>query len=460
MTRRAGLVGFWLAAIALCSVGLLYITWKAFLNTEHQGAGQGLVDFRIFWLAGRLWWQGQSPYDYGRFQAENQAQFGDLSADIIDPAANLFPYFPYSSLVFLPLGAFNFSLAFALWNGVNYALLLAAIALSWRLARGCEPLLPRSWLPKRAASLPRTPPQRLEEGASEKKSAAAKSPENSQPRSRRDPRGYWSAFYFSTFQGTAMTFFLGQTSLLASFGWLVAIAAAQQPLRGWCWLLGSLGVYLLLLKPQLAVVLLAALLAGGRYRLLLGGGAIALVGWLVAIARSSFAASTTDFVAILARYHSIAPNQPERLTGLVHLLDYLGWSLPPPVILGLGLAFGGAIGWRWLRAGFAAANLAPELAIALLLAATFLMPLHVNDLLLSGTLAAIALTRPWSQSWLLAPGLLLLWRAGNWSSLLNWYHPATEPGDANLLASVAIVLLLAGTLALTYRNTLLQNRVR
>ncbi len=418
----------WRLAIALLGLSLTYITWKAFLAPAHQGVSQGIVDFRIFWLAGRLWLRGRSPYDEASFQAANQQYFGHVGSDIIDPAANIFPYLPYSSLVFLPLGALSFETALRLWTLLNYLLLAGVIGLSGYLLGG-------DGFAKTARAPVASPQEhRLQRWRSSLWEAA------------RTPAWTLGAAYYCTFQGTAMIFFLGQTSLLASLGGLLALAAARQPASGLPLVLGSLGVYSLVLKPQLAVVFLGALLASGRWPLLVGGGAIAGLGWLLAISRTGFTANTTDFLATLARYQTLAPNQPQRLTGIIHLLDYGGGSVGSPLLLGLGLLTGAWLGWQFR------ADLTRPRSLVLLVILTLLMPLHLNDLVLSGLIAIAARRWPPAAGLLLAPGLLLLWRAGNGSRLLHWYHPATEPGDANLVASVGLVLLLAGMLVILGRS--------
>ncbi|WP_231636856.1 hypothetical protein, partial [Planktothricoides sp. SR001] len=46
-------------AIFVFALSLLYISVKViFPNTPSQG-----LDFRLIWLAGRLWSDGQNPYD-------------------------------------------------------------------------------------------------------------------------------------------------------------------------------------------------------------------------------------------------------------------------------------------------------------------------------------------------------------------------------------------------------------
>ena len=131
-------------------------------------------------------------------------------------------------------------------------------------------------------------------------------------------------------QATAITVYIGQTSILIYFGFSAIIFGILKERPA----ILIVGLVFVALKPQIGVVAIAAVAALRRHRwTLLPTAAIGLVSIAPIIVGGDFRATTEGFFSSLTRYNLAGSNSPGDLTGLINILDYLSSSSIHPFIL-------------------------------------------------------------------------------------------------------------------------------
>lgn len=412
-------------AIFVFALSLLYISVKViFPNTPSQG-----FDFRLIWLAGRLWSDGQNPYDIDIFKASYLAVFG------LGPNTHFWVYPPSWSCISVAFSIFPFSVAEFLWRLANYLALFGIVAITG--------LLLYDW---KICCL-------------------------------RDPRLYLGATYCYLLQATPVVISIGQTSILSTFGFILALYGMRQSSL----LLSVLGLYILSLKPQIALVFFISLLVGGYFRIVVLAVLLSIASSGIAFLFSGIGQNIKGFLINLNRYSSdsnFSANLPPDLTGLSNLLDYFGYEkLSSPKFILMAVIVGLVMGlvmrvfgitfrdWEKLQLPLQKKWDPPILWIITMLSSTFfVMPLHTYDAVWLSPVAILSLYCSRLTWLLLLPGLLMIFRDGNLAQITGIYHPDVVIFQGSLLVSLGAFILLIGsviaiTISLKYSRRFQQNEV-
>jgi hypothetical protein len=103
-----------LAIWALAGIG--YLAQKIFLSANSDGFD---LDFRMVWLAGKIWASGGDPYGPA-FAKEYLEEFRESGINMY------WVYPPYWYTLALPFGVLPFGVSRFLWNALNLLLLIAS----------------------------------------------------------------------------------------------------------------------------------------------------------------------------------------------------------------------------------------------------------------------------------------------------------------------------------------------
>ncbi|OUC13825.1 MAG: hypothetical protein B0A82_15275 [Alkalinema sp. CACIAM 70d] len=393
-------------SIVLFVFSFLYVSVKIVLaNIPAQG-----LDFRLIWLAGKLWLEGKNPYDNSVFQAAYLPVFG------VGPNTHFWVYPPSWSLISTVFGMFPFSVAESLWRLFNYLALLGIVAVSglmlhhWNLFQ---------W---------------------------------------NDARFYMGATYLYLLQATSVVISIGQTTILSTFGFMLTIYGIGQSSLP----LAVLGMYIVALKPQLAFAFFVSLMAVGYYRLVFLAVLLTMFSSEIAFLSTGITANIQGFLDNLNRYSTdlhLSANLPPDLTGLVNLLDYLIYpktiSLSPRISVVISILLGLVIGFlmRRYQISFSIKDAASnyfnqrrEIIISWIMTVLssiyFLTPLHSYDAVLLGPIGIFSLYLRRAKLLFLIPILLLIMRAGNIAQITGIHHPGSKIFRDSLIVSLSSFILL------------------
>ena len=381
-------------AVFACS-GILYLAPKvlpilSFRPDDH-------FDFRMMWLAGKVWASGQNPYDTASYPNEYYEAFNRARV-----AFWFYP--PYWYPLIVPFGLLPFRIALSIWKIINFSLLIGATHL---IARALADVAYQKYMPIFLAGIG----------------------------------------FVCFMQATAVAIWSGQSSVLVYFG-LAAMIFGILKARP---LLLVIGLVFLALKPQIGIVAFAAIAALKHYRwTILPAGAICLLATAPIAITADYRASIEGFLASLAQHSKLSANAPSNMTGLVHLSDYL-FSISN-VSLGTQIGFLMAIICAVVVFFNMSLNKTPEIqhaqrqiaSLVLFVASTFfLIPLHYYDLVSLAILLMVIVAIPLAGRWLIALGLLLCFRPGNF-----WVAFGVTNSDIldGRLASAGLFLLVVGAL--------------
>ncbi|KOR33815.1 hypothetical protein AM228_27590 [Planktothricoides sp. SR001] len=293
----------------------------------------------------------------------------------------------------------------------------------------------------------------------------------------RDPRLYLGATYCYLLQATPVVISIGQTSILSTFGFILALYGMRQSSL----LLSVLGLYILSLKPQIALVFFISLLVGGYFRIVVLAVLLSIASSGIAFLFSGIGQNIKGFLINLNRYSSdsnFSANLPPDLTGLSNLLDYFGYEkLSSPKFILMAVIVGLVMGlvmrvfgitfrdWEKLQLPLQKKWDPPILWIITMLSSTFfVMPLHTYDAVWLSPVAILSLYCSRLTWLLLLPGLLMIFRDGNLAQITGIYHPDVVIFQGSLLVSLGAFILLIGsviaiTISLKYSRRFQQNEV-
>lgn len=249
--------------------GILFLGGALFLLYRSVVAPRPEVDFRFFWLAGRLWQMGYDPYS-DAFRALGEATL---------PAGNEVLYW------FYPPQWWIISRGLALFD------LPTALAI-WRLASSGIILLGSFWMALRLLPV------------AEWRSAAAAA----------------IAGYAALIEPTANLLAFGQSSAPIFLAMAMIVV-------GYCrssTMLVAIGMALFSLKPQVGAIvfLMLAMVPATRLAALIGV-AIAAIGCLPQIASFGVVASIQEYLANLSQWGTLGSNTMLTSSGPFHLLARL-----------------------------------------------------------------------------------------------------------------------------------------
>lgn len=381
-------------------IGILYLAAKA-LPIHSAAPAEGL-DFRVFWIAGKLWNSGGNPYGPA-FIKEYLTTFG-MKAD----ALWLYPPYWYSIVSLFSLLPYQISAN--VWRISNFALVIAANHL---IARALADTTRQKYLPLFLGGLG----------------------------------------YACLMEATAMTIFLGQTSILIYFGFAAMIFGL---LKGRPSIL-ILGLTFLALKPQIGLLAFVAVATLRRYRwtILPAASICALATVSISITANAYA-SIIGFFVNLARQSGISANSPPNLVGFSHIAGHLlsySTSLSGTLVLTSAavicvVAVFSNLSFRQMSGP---TNTQHELAnLTLFMALIFLLvPLHTYDIVALAALPGMLLALPRTGKSLIGLGLLICFRPRNLSEALGITNPMSQGFPEAHLVSLAIVIILIGAICAT-----------
>ncbi|MFN6952588.1 MAG: glycosyltransferase 87 family protein [Albidovulum sp.] len=392
--RLVTIVLLWLVGVSFALV--------AVMATER--AGDPGYDFRYFWLAGRLWAEGISPYG---------PVFAEAGARLI-PAGHVPEIWPYPPNLWLPavaISPLSLTTAWAVWLVAEVvALAVASAVLAWGLP---------VWLI---------------------------------PGGQRRPAFVRLAFFcghlalVATLEATHLAVYVGQSALFIHLGATMLLAGIARGRSG----LATAGLVCVCMKPQVGAVVALALLVSGR-----AGAHIvlraALVSLLLVLPPMAIRPTVVlDWLQTLGAYDGATlANMAVAMTGLRHLLWMAtGWDIGNLSAMAATMAAALAVA-LWLRDA-AARDAAGRvrLLVAEFLVVLAFAPLHMYDFVLFGIglLALFGARGPRLAAAVVGAAAFV--KPTDVHVLLSGQHPTSFfPGST--LATVGALILLAVALAPT-----------
>jgi hypothetical protein len=395
-----------LGLCGLAALGVVHMGSQIFVS--HDTA-LGL-DFRLVWLAGKLWLSGENPYS-SAFARHYLALFG--------PSINMYwSYPPWWYPISAPLGLAPFDVAFRLW-------LLADTGLT----------VVGTWLVARAVALRRT----------------------SEP---------WPVFlvglaFACTMQATEIAIYIGQTSFVVYFGLAAVISGLLTSKQ----ILVIVGLFFMALKPHLGLVAFISVLALPNYRwTTVAAGALCL---LAATGTSDYVNTFKGFIENLALYAhpGNSLNNPENLTGVTNIVNAL-FDTPSnslfSVFLALVASAGGFVALWLYRDAEASGNQESKLSSLMVFVALTLLfvPLHAYDMvpLTIVLILGLFITSVWKYPILVAAVLCNHPRV--FAVRMHLVNPRSLDFPESLFLSVMLIVILVssiGALAAARRSTSAQD---
>ena len=363
--------------MAAALAGLAYVIPKFF----QPGGG---LDFKLIWLAGKLWSEGKNPYGE-EFLNAYLPEFG------AGPNTHFWVYPPYWFPISTFFAHFSFGTALWLWGILNIALLITG---TYLIARCCT---------------------------------------------RNDQGRFWlvfgaALFFVCTMQATAVTASIGQTSVLVYFGFsclLYGISSGRVSLV-------ALGLTVLALKPNIGLFAFLAVAMMPKFRIAtLFSGALCLVSSAVLVPHHE---QIAGFLKALAKYYdpNLTANGPANLVGLIHFLPFMHAT----AILAAGLI---AMIAMQRRFGGSADDVIGSFPLFVVIT-LFFTSLHSYDLVALGIpFMALIVDRHW-QRWAVLAGLLICYRSGNLALSTGLSLEASDIFPESTIASVGTAVVLLGLL--------------
>lgn len=372
----------WYAPYIL-SVAFLVLS-QVYLFPKVMVTDNGL-DFRLIWLAGRLWSEGMSPYSEAFLDAY-RINFGN------GPISHFWVYPPYWWIISRPLGGLPFETALMVWNIANYTLLILAAAMASMLQKNGSNALPCAM------------------------------------------RFILILALLSFVQATPFAISIGQTTFLVLSGLALLLRSSLTHDK----LLCALGVSLVMLKPNYGLFIVICMLwnrwTWGPIAAVVGAYIAAI--FLAAIP-SGLVETVSGFLGNLSLYSAphVSANQPENQTGIVHLAEVFGVSMYPAFALGLSLAIAVVTGL--------VVRPSTEALLVVAIATAFLVPLHTYDLTFCVFLVVVLLARGTpAVAMICLISLIFLVRPANLAALSGVTNPASMSSfQGSLVASIGLALL-------------------
>jgi hypothetical protein len=374
--------------------GLAYLLPKIIpIHGELPSSG---LDFRLIWVAGRLWAVGGDPYG-PLFLTHYQDAFGPK------PDIQFWVYPPYWYPIAVPLSFLPFAVSNILWKVFNLSLLIGATHL---IARALANI------------------------------SGAK---------------YWSIFlggfgFACLMQATATTLFIGQTSILVYFGIALTFFGLLKSRPSFV----TIGLVFLALKPHMGIVAFAAIAALPRYRLaMVSAAGICFLGTLPIAAIGDYRAAIEGFLSRMLEYSQMRATAPPEMTGLLQIADHFSIPISREVLIGSAI-ISAFVNFRLSPlnnsptaegAMSAVARLALLLAIML-----FLIPLQPYNHVALACLLMMIMAFPLSGRWLIGLGLAMCLRPGNVSTAIGLSNPSSIYFPESFFMSLGLGAVFLGTI--------------
>lgn len=379
--------GLFLAAL----LGLSNMLWRVRGDLE-------IVDFRLFWVAGRAWIAGMNPYHQAQYEAMGTALAGGWSPVMI------WPYPPHALPLIVPFSLLSYEAGLIVWNAAGILLSIIGALLLGRLFG----------------------------------------------RSSREALALAAAViaYLGLMSASGSTLQVGQTSFFILSG-IILIAwgiGREAPL------IGGIGMAIVMLKPHIGLVLCCTIpfFFHAGVRMTAWGVALTLLASIPGFAIGGVGPTIGGLMHNLVDYRAIAYNTPGHMTGVANLIrTATGHDMSALVMSLVGCAVSLAIMTTLrLRRGKAGRPEPSDAAAAYLLVslatvAAFVV-LHVYDLMILCPLVAILPRMGWTAAITWSAPLIILMRPENLGKLVGLEDagaPVAAVGGVLLLAlGIAIIL--------------------
>ena len=331
--------------LALLFVWFALVTMSLLVGMAVERAGEPGYDFRYFWVAGKVWAQGISPYGGPFIEA----------APRLITSGNIPEIWPYPPNLWLPsvgLALFDIETAWQIWLAIQF---LAIVSASAALA---------FWLPLTRVSV-----------------ALSQSIEITR-------LGFCCLHiaFMASLEAMHLSVFVGQISVLVYLCVALILCGLA---RGWHGLV-IVGLAVTYMKPQIGAVLAVALMLSGRQgvRLVVASALVSLV--LIMPPMLVKATVVLDWLHEIGAYDGITlANMAVAMTGIRHLLwIFTATDIGNTPALGITL-FASSVVALFLRRA-AGRNgqpwpvLATDMIIAQVLVIMAFSPLHMYDFVLIG----------------------------------------------------------------------------
>lgn len=366
---------------------LAYLTLKALFDPAET------IDFKYFWLAGDLWSEGQNPY--GPIYAERgEALFTGSNR----PTWMVYP--PYWYPLAVGVAQIPYEIADPLWKAASGGMIVLGGLLIWNTLR--QSLGDPDWLRTGAFAL-----------------------------------------FIGAGSATAISLSLGQSAPLIFLALALFIHARMTGSRLWM----ALALALLMLKPHLGLAFSALALARPYWWPALSAAVVICVAAsLPALLPFGLVETLRGYAGELSRYGTVDVNAPPATTGLRNLLALAtGYDASAIILALVGALVALGVGLTGRHNDVSAPQVAAAETALVLAIAGLMAPLHTYDLIVMGALILLSLHMAiWAQL-VLGLGLLLILRVNNLALITGWMHPASSNSPGSLLASGALVAILAAS---------------
>lgn len=376
---------FVLAGFLVGVLGLLYLSKKALFDDADT------VDFKFIWLAGRLWNDGISPYSQD-FRAAGESLFVGLNR----PTHWFYPpnWWPVSATAAL----LPYETAGALWRAISASMIILGSYVAIK--------------------------------------AFDRSPQAAEP---------WRWIIFiglaTTSSATAITLSLGQTAALTFLGVSLFIYAYLHDRRG----IMTAALILLMLKPNIGIVISAALLARRFWwGSLAAASAVTLAMAAPPLISNGLIQVFQGYLTELAYFEEDPSNFPSVMTGLRHWVYlFAGVDLPALGMVGAGVVAAFLVGTRQDQDKEKKSSL---LFLLISLSALF-VTLHLYDAIFLFPLTLLCMRWGRVKQALVLVAALILFRTNNLAEFVYSIGIYSEGGlnglGATLFSSAVVILIVA-----------------
>jgi hypothetical protein len=390
-------------SLVLLAAGIGYLAFHLI-----AGYGSTAIDLEYIWISGSLWLEGSHAYG-APFAERARAIFAD------GHVPEFFTYPLNWSVPAMLLATLKFETATLVWRLLCAGGLLASALVVARAFRAA-----RQPVPVQAIFL--------------------------------------CLAYLCLMQATPIVLTLGQTPILILLG--VSLVLYGAAARNAIWL--TVGMIVVMLKPQIGLPIVVALLAFPRLWPSIAVAALASILLAVPALVAGGAVDTiVDYVANVGRHNALLPNNAASTTGPRNLIDlFFGIKVSVLAVLAAAVAVTVALTLILMRAR-PGDPLNPARAVLAALALTLaVVPLHTYDFVLTAPLLMLALVCRHPARWMLALGLVVIFRSDNLGKWTGLYGAETVYFPGSLLATLAALAMLAATVWLVMRAPFRSDRPR
>lgn len=391
LSARAELI----LSLALLAAGLGYVAYHLIARY-----GSTAVDLQYIWVSGSLWREGSNAYG-APFAERAHALFAGRHVP------EFFTYPLNWSVLAMLLAALELETATVLWRLLCAGGLLVSalvIAKAFRAARQPVPI----------------------------------------------QATFLCMAYLCLMQATPIVLALGQTPILILLGVSLVLYGAAACDAVWL----TVGMILVMLKPQIGLPIVVALVPFPRLWPSIAAAALASMLLAVpALVAGGVIDTIVDYAANVGRHNALLPNNTASTTGPRNLIDLLfGLKISVVAVLAAAAAAAAALTLVLKRVRPGDPLNPARAALAALALTLAIVPLHTYDFVLAAPLLMLALVCHHPARWILALGLVIVFRSDNLGKWTGLYGAETVYFPGSLLTTLAALAMLAATIWLFVRD--------